>query len=289
MNREIRSSSIVSLLLILCVLCGVGETQVAPQQCNPDLLPLQPESVSIEAIEEEYGGQPSTKWGGWLLVSGGRVDVPEGQTPTATVRFESRRSTVFIREVDGVLHWPRNQWEAQRRMERVEDHYGPIRKGDMIPQFGWLYHVENMNYEGTRGAFLRLKKVDAAKWPLGITLDPYAYTITDGGYLNLNVAFLGKPSVSAKYDKDKKQWRLQLSHEERQTNMQYKRREEELEAKTSQLVTVKTGTDVHRFKIVSVVLPDPKNNIPGWIELRKLWPKIIPFGIEQDIKLPGEK
>ena len=289
MNRDIRSSVIVTLLVILSALCGAGENQLVAQQINPDLLPLQPESAHVGAIDIEFGQPPSSKWGGWLFAEGLNVYGPDGQPIAARIQFQAASNTVFSRQVDGVLHEPMNQLLAQKRLENVRDEYGPIRKGELIPQFGWLYHVENLNNNRGGGSNLSLTKVKAEKWPAGISLDPYAYAITDGGYLNLNVAFLGKPSVTAKYDRNKNTWRLKLSHEERQTDMQYKRREEELDAKTGQLVTVKTGTDVHRFKIVSIVIPDPKNNIPGWVELRKLWPKIIPYGIEQDIKLPGEK
>ena len=63
------------------------------------------------------------------------------------------------------------------------------------------------------------------------------------------------------------------------------RTEKVVAIKPEGLLTMRVGGRFVNFRVVSVVPPDKRKHIPGWVEFRQLWPTVQPFGIQETIKI----
>lgn len=185
--------------------------------------------------------------------------------------------------------FPDDQWIAQRLLEATDLRTGPIINDDVIPVFGSLYKVVRcVRATGSPDADISLQKMPAMDWPADIELDPYGYPITPGGYIILpgsryRVSPYGNV-VRVVFVPEEQQYHLVIGHE-------VEGREQKLEVREANIVATKglnfpvvTHTQIYNFKVTSVVLPDPVRHIPGWVELRRIWPQIIPFPSTSEAK-----
>lgn len=207
----------------------------------------------------------------------------------ATARFIMGASGSKVIRIEGnIVHTSENQWLTQRFLEGVRGKFTLVHEQDLIPLFGTLYRVVRIRPRNdARPTEIHLQRVSEDQWPPGVQLDPYAYTISDAGELWSGFGVHNEWLVTCKYDSAQKRFVLSIpKYEYDPRNGAVGRRlSEENTAVAGELLMIRCATDIIRFRVVSVVLPDPEHHIPGWVELRKLWPKIVPYGIEQDIQL----
>jgi len=139
--------------------------------------------------------------------------------------------------------------------------------------FGWIYELAGINIPSgaNEGADLFLRKVPHDRWPQGLTLDPYAYAITNGGCLTVPRALVGGASVKVNFDPEQRQFDLTCVIGYRGPTMQ------KAVAKAGELLNF---GNVY-LRIVTVVPPNAEQHISGWVEFRYLWPEIVPYGVEQ--------
>jgi len=257
----------------------------ANEEVSKLLEPFQPNRLVIVAVYEglNLGGG----------VNSGEADISPIREFGATgyqVALENSedlaaRFTVSCRKKDHVrrsrttITYPRNQWLGQRFYEACRYSTGPLREGDYVPMFGWVYELAGINIpsEANEGADLILRKVPHDRWPQGITLDPYAYAITNGGYLTVPRALVGSADVKVSFDPEQQQFQLTTVIGYQGPSMLIERREQKAVAKVGELLNLGHV----QLRIVSVVPPNAKQHIPGWVEFRYLWPKIVPYGFEQ--------
>jgi len=185
--------------------------------------------------------------------------------------------------------FPDDQWIAQRLLEATDQRTGPILTDDVIPVFGSLYKVVRcVKAKGSADADISLQKLPAKDWPAGIQLDPYGYHITSGGYILLPGS-RDRPGpdgnvVRIVFDPEKKEFHLIIENEAVGREQKLEVRKANIVAKEGINFPVVTYTQVYNFRVTSIVLPDAARHIPGWVEIRRVWPQIVPFP-----SLPEEK
>lgn len=127
--------------------------------------------------------------------------------------------------------------------------------------FGWIYELGGIKFpsEARKGADLFLWKVPHARWPQGITLNPYAYAITIGGCLTVPRAMIGGADVKVSFDPEQQEFHLTSVIGYRGPGMLIERREQMAVAKAGDLLNL---GDV-QIRIVSVVPPNTEQHTPG--------------------------
>lgn len=261
-------------VLVLSQFCDAIADQIAviPAELHPKVVEIAPDNLSFGEISRSY-------WCNSVTVVATLVDGPSAAQPKARIGFARKRTSGVGTE----YHLPKNQWLAQRAVERISSNPGPMQEEDIIPVYQWLYRVNRLRVEADRhGVGLTLSRVERNDWPPGITLDPYAHAVAEGGSLDVPFAFPnGPPAVQSKYDPSTGKWELRVSHETRQPDLSPMRRDELIVADVGVSFTVSTMTDTIPLRVVSVVNPDSEHGIRGWVELRRIMPEIVPFGVEQ--------
>ncbi|MBC8289646.1 MAG: hypothetical protein H8E37_04945 [Planctomycetes bacterium] len=191
------------------------------------------------------------------------------------------------------ISFPANSWLRQRMVEAVVEHSGPVQKGDLIPLFGCLYSVHRITREegGGTGREITLLKVDKKNYPSGMSLSEYGYAAVDGGGLDLPT---GSPRADllVRWDPKRRVFLLNLLKSYAVTNLPPRDRvfditvgwrEEQMTAKKDSLVVLKTpGKDVY-LRIVNIVMPSKDDRIPGWVEVRQIWPKLTAYNSEDGV------
>lgn len=76
---------------------------------------------------------------------------------------------------------------------------------------------------------------------------------------------------------EEQQYHLIIGHEAVGREQKLEVREANIVAKEGMNFPVVTHTQVYNFNVTSIVLPDAARHIPGWVELRRVWPEIVPF------------
>ena len=205
--------------------------------------------------------------------------------------IEERNPGYVYRSRNGrkVEPFPDDQWIAQRLLEATDLRTGPIMTNDVIPVFGSLYKVVRcVKPTGSADADISLQKLPAKDWPASIQLDPYGYPITSGGYIVLpGSRYRVRPYgnvVRVIFVPEEQQYHLIIGHEAVGREQKLEVREANIVAKEGMQFPVVTHTQVYNFKVTSIVLPDPARQIPGWVELRRVWPEIIPFPSTSEAK-----
>lgn len=215
------------------------------------------------------------------------------------MRLETGWPRASLKKGGGPPLYPANDWLRQRAIEMCREETGPFYKDDIVPVFGALYRAtridSNLN-DDPHGASIHLSKLGNAEWPAGVTLDPFAYAITTGGSLSLaSTSPLEKrsftPSLKLKYDDTSKSFSLTVVHYRVDMTSQINGksgvdgrgwREEDVPVENDSSIRVTVGSVYHNFRVVSIVPPDRDKHIPGWVEVRRIWPRVIPFGTEEE-------
>ena len=210
------------------------------------------------------------------------------------VRFNimpDRRSRHYRRPVrplsKGTLKGPANQWLIQRYLEATSTHYGPVEVHDIIPVFGTLYRVDGIRKDdnGGMGALLTLRKLASDEWPEGIEVDPYAYQVTNGGHLDVHGLLPLVEFQDVSYDVSKAKYQVTVTQPLVLAQQFANRREVSwsevtVDIESGSLLSIQCGCMVY-IRVTNVVAPNSRKNIPGWVEFRRLWPTVRPFGIAE--------
>ena len=195
--------------------------------------------------------------------------------------------------------YPANSWLRQRAIEKCREETGPFYKDDIVPVFGALYRVTRIDSElpdDPQGASIHLSKMGRAEWPAGVTLDPFAYAITPGGSLSIPHArklttLFFTPSLKLKYDDTSKSFSLTIFHDLRDRNAPIYGtsmfdgkawREDDVPIENNSRFGITVGREHQSFRVVSIVPPNRDKHIPGWVEVRRIWPRVTPFGTEEE-------
>ena len=186
----------------------------------------------------------------------------------------------------GGLEYPKHDWLKQRMIERYGLRVGPLYRDDLVPVCGALYRSTQVDLktggDDPQGARIILDKIPRSEWPAGISLDPYAYVITPGGSLNIWNVSQTTP-VKLSYDASSKTFSMKITHDAVQiyNPERNQSRSEDVvvdESSVSHWFRVGVGNEQLLFRIVSVVPPNPEQHLPGWIEIRRIWPRVTPYG-----------
>lgn len=192
--------------------------------------------------------------------------------------------------------YPANDWLRQRFIENNGQVTGPLHKDDIVPMCAALYRVTTLGSNRPNdpvGSRIVLTKMGQAEWPAGITLDPFAYAITTGGKLSLPKVSQNhiNPSLTPKYDEKSKSFSVTVFHVRYDQSFQLGGkssldgqvwRQDDLVIQKNSKMTVAVGSEYHTFRVVSIVPPDRDKHLPGWVEFRRVWPRITPFGTEEE-------
>ena len=197
----------------------------------------------------------------------------------------------------GLPVYPANNWLRQRAIEKCIVESGPFYKDDLIPVFGKLYRATRLDtnlFDDLQGASIVLTKIDPTEWPVGVTLDPYAYAVTPGGALSIHCTPSLKkrvitPSIRLTYNERLNSYSLKVVHD-RVTMISpilgsisddgRTWRQDDVPVQANGRIGMIVGRDYQRFRIVSIVHPDRDKHLPGWVEFRRIWPQITPYGID---------
>ncbi|MFY9252945.1 MAG: hypothetical protein WAO83_05800 [Fuerstiella sp.] len=201
--------------------------------------------------------------------------------PTASMQYASGR-----------LRSSESRWEGQRLVEMTDLRSGPVTKDDLMPVFGWLLKVTRCHPGGGDTADVTLQRLPRDAWPDGVTLDPYAYAVTTGGTLTIPAASISKNGtlglpMSVEFNPIDKVFLLRVAHElvaEEDGSLTQEIRQ--IEATPALRFPVMRASGTLYFQVISVVAPDPDRRITGWVEIRRMWPAIEPFGFHES-KSPG--
>lgn len=188
-----------------------------------------------------------------------------------TVQLNRKTRQVNVRT--GTVRYPRNRWLAQRVAEMVTFSTGPLTEGQLVPIFGTIYTVSRIQPEGrsNRGARIVLAKTPRHLWPGKVKIDAFAYAITDGGSISLSSTL----RYRVNYDAVKQCF--QLIRDGERLN-----RTGTLDVKERMVIDAGAGI---QYQVIAVVTPDSQAKVPGWIEFRRLWPEVVPFGVEQTLEI----
>ena len=270
-------------VLIVCV-CLSTATNIKAQNESDLLRPFQQDVLQIGAKPENVGGVDD----GPSYIGFSSAFLGEGQLTDATAGKKMVKFSVYpsgnqvnSRTPDKLVY-PENQWLSQRIYENISVHSGTLKEGDLVPLFGWLYEIDSFTVPplAFEGVDIILKKTRISQWPDRIALDPYAYPVVNEGIIHLAPGGV-RVTITVQFQKESEQYELKVIRAYRKTdNSGFVRHEDKVLVKRGTLINVKNVWGL-QFKVVSVVPPNTKNKIPGWVELRRVWPSIKPYGIDE--------
>lgn len=251
--------------------------------------PFQEKKFTIKACDENLNkfGYPSDYFeiGSTRAFRGSGFQVIG--KPRGTIRFWIRPSGKYIRTANREIPlYSQNQWLTQMSFESVSVGSGPLVTGRLIPVFGCLYRVTGYSIpdRAVQGANIELQKIPAKEWPAGVTLDPLAYALTDGGGIGLGM-YGGEIGISADFNKAEARFDLTLSLSHWTPDRRHvEHTKQVILVKERTLVQSRFARDV-RFRVVSVVPPDSKTTcLAGW-SCVVVWPRLVPFGIDESLPI----
>jgi hypothetical protein len=206
-----------------------------------------------------------------LVFRGGVAPTPGGDYPAT---FSTYLSSVRVNARNRPVAWMAMASAEYLNIGRpLDNHLGDIGltypnigMGDVVPAFGWVYRVSQVGPSGPaaeRNTWIKLKKLPKSAWPAGARLrqDSFAVPLSgDGerGRANLHDASLTVESISTPRG-GKPEAKVYVKHSV--PGYQFPR----------MYATVREGdvllihTAGHRVR--SVVPPDPKSKLVGWLEL----------------------
>ena len=237
---------------------------------------FQPRQVAIQPVDNKFGAGPTGEAFGPFVAEWRLTSDAGRRSPYAEFALYPKGKHVKISS-DSV-HFPRSSWYAQRLMEREQEQHGPFQNGDIIPMFGSLYRAEWYQPKGDAGDLI-LSRIEKENWPEGIILDPFARPVLTNGCLRFPSA-----QIRCLFDEKNRRFRLLVPSWKYLPKTGNALETTEIDVVVGKVVTVPIDAGGH-FKVISVVLPDDQIRIPGWVELRRVWPNIVPFGVEQDLEL----
>ena len=277
----VMSASVCSNIAVAC-----DEESVVPEECRP---------LKIEC----YGGDRDNfrdpdPFGSEITIRQFRIDgrAAEKQKPgpfQGHVCFYKghRFFTDVTSYYDIRLEVPDNAWLQQRMLERVSFSSGPIVRGDIMPINGTLYIVDRCKQSefGIHFANIALVRLQRDKWPEAIQCDEYAYAITSGGHLSVP-GHEESSNLEVKWDEVNAEYQLIVgSFVVQPSGPALKFRQVAIrQARPGVQFALAGDEEIHHFQVVSVVPPKPESHIPGWVELRRVWPAIQPFGMPSSAK-----
>lgn len=264
----------------------------AARDLAEQLRPFQDEVITIEACDEnsaELGIEWDTPTIGRARAFRGEGRLARDQEMSGRF-WISPKETTGRRQANGVVLYPQNQWLAQRQFEAVNVATGPLSITHKIPLFGSLYSVTTITPRPVcSGAKIKLRRVEKVDWPEGISIDPFAYAVTNGGALRMG-RHGGGISISAEYSEAEKKFKMTVTAKGWNSKFvgQPDYREWRFVDKDDRLSS-KLAPQT-QFRVIRIVPPDPENpdpkkRVPGWVELRQVWPLLIPFGTESSPRL----
>lgn len=250
-----------------------GESIVIPRHENPGFEVPEPPMEIYRGATKKFDGGDMFSGEGFSIY---KPDPPIGKRRQLAGKFDYK----IANNSRAAAKKSNNQWIRQRVFESVTTSTGELTIGSKLPMFGWLYEVTDIDINETdpQGARFKLEKIPREHWPKGMTLDPYAYPILNGGSIVTNAVKVG--SISVRFD------------ESRTCNLRYHQEEfqysegifisKEVKVVPKQNDVLKTsGIRFGReCKVVSIVPPDSETNVVGWVEVREIWPELVPFGDE---------
>jgi len=269
----------VVLSLVFCADISCVFAQAGVVGFQDQMLQIVPEntSASLPNIEPIIG-----KNGGF---EGTAARIVYGQSKGA-VRFSFRPRTqrnLVISTGMNTVEYPENSWFRQRLHESVQLVSGPVDKGSVVPMFGALYTVAMIEDDkrGGHGVSMKLQRLPHKEYRGEVRLDPYAYAITNGGWIDIP-STLVQPEILVAFDGRE---RCFLTIRGEHTGIsQGKGRwtthntTQKVLAIVNKLIIVRLGQASVLFRVVSIVYPDEKARLTGWIEVRRVWPSLVPFG-----------
>ena len=237
---------------------------------------------SIDGFPPEYPsiGRKAAFQGEGYLTQSSRAKLAARFTFSPAI--DSPRSRYFRSNIDPV-QLSTNQWVVQRYFENVRRLSGPLIEGDCVPMLGHLYRVSSIASPATsiKGAQLELTKIPREQWDDDFSLDPYSYAVTDGGSLELP-GWSASRRLDLAYDVTAKHYEASITQEYLGPDRKPARSVKQITLEPGKADSI-VMTRWIRFRVVSIVPPEPAKNIPGWVELRMMWPTIKPYGFDESL------
>ncbi len=282
---SIQTAFFVWILILACVASNsavaLDDTSVVPDACRP---------LKIEC----YGGDRDNfrdpdPFGSEITIHQFRIDglAVDEQKPgpfqgKLAIGEGSNDFTRLRHYHENQLEVPNNAWLHQRLLERVSFASGSVVKGDILPINGALYVVERCQQSEFQSdmANITLARMPRDKWPDGILCDEFAYALTTGGSIwTATIGFVARGQIHVEWDENKHDYQLKVSSQIGTSPTTGRTVEEIFAARPGVPFALEAAGQISHFQIVSVVAPNPESHIPGWVELRRVWPAIPPFGV----------
>jgi hypothetical protein len=286
-------STSLRLWLFYGVLClcqsAVADDVTVPEACRPAKIVCW--AGDPDGLEPPSGPSPNAVSIHHFLIEG--LAVPE-QAPgpfQGSVEFYERNNDFSNLRLyhQNRLNIPDNPWLQQRMYERTGLRSGPLIKGDIIPISGTLYEVIHCAKSDAQfgSAEITLTRLPLDRWPDDVVCDDYAYAITPGGFITVPSRSIGpKGKVYVSWRDQQSDFELKTMHEIQISSSATKFHTETFNASSGVAFPLGVGGEVYHFKVVHVVNPNPESHIPGWVEVRRVWPKIEPFGVPAKVIPP---
>lgn len=270
-------STVVAILLH----AGFSATyaQSGAEEFQDDTLQIVPEntSASLPNLESAFGEKRGFEGDAARIVFG---------QPKGLVRFNFRprlKRNLVVSTGMSTVEYPTNSWFAQQLHESIRIISGPVDKGKVVPMFGTLYKVATIEDDerGGYGVAMKLQKLARHERPRSAKLDPYAYAIMHGGWLDIP-STLNQPEILVNFESP--ELCVLTVRGEHVGISQGKGRwsahstTKKVVAKVGKPVVVPLGQANVLFRVVSIAYPNEKSQLTGWVEVRRVWPSLVPFG-----------
>ncbi len=263
----------LSLVLVLaCALMGYAEDVDSMAEYQPDRIII-PGGLGGDIRIAPYTIVPS-HYGYGILEQSLRDN-----EQCAKIKFwvDSPYIAASVQKLN-VVSFSNHSWLRQRQLDGCGNSIGPFYRKEIIPICGALYRVANIQ-PSDEGAYVALDKLAKSEWPAGISLDPFAYAITPGSAIGMRNVCRTAP-IAVTYDSSAKHFTLKLSSDTLQLYHPERPQFETVDLVVDSLITfqIMVGNEPVSFRVVSIVPPNPDKHIPGWVEVRRIWPRVTPFG-----------
>lgn len=265
---------VISTAVVLITTFRCTDTHASDVKVFQDAtLDFQSDSILGLPPEPSPAGKLSAFFGEAFL-----VDRRESPLRARLSLWPRRKANTRIYKNSGKVVYPRNQWLTQRYIEMVGLTFGVVEEGTVIPVFGCLYEVLGVDGNDPDYTRVRLMKADPDS-ELNARLDPYGYAIPNGGSLDITGQTDAK-EIRVHYDATSGAFELTVSREYKGADLRYQYSTTSTGARKGDTIELRPDEAVF-FRITDIVKPDAERGVSGWVEFRRLWPTIRPFGISE--------